>query len=61
MQIAESSRRENLVMREIAEDSRKIAEDSRLVALATAKDSETMRTISFVTMIFLPATFVAVS
>jgi len=54
MQIAESSRRENLSMREIAEDSRKIAE-------ATAKDSEAMRTISFVTMIFLPATFAAVS
>lgn len=61
MQVAECSRQENIAMRQIAEDSRRIAEDSKAVALATSRDSAAMRTISFVTMIFLPATFVAVS
>lgn len=38
-----------------------IAEDSKMVALATSEDSGAMRTIAVVTMIFLPATFTAVS
>ena len=52
--IAEASRQDNLAMREIAEDS-------KAVALATARDSAAMRVIAAVTILFLPATFTAVS
>jgi hypothetical protein len=41
-------------MRSIAEDSRKLAESSR-------RDGAEMRVIAIVTLLFLPATFVAVS
>jgi FixJ family two-component response regulator len=66
--IAEESRKDNEIMRSIAELSRRdnqimlqVAEDSKAVALATARDSATMRVIAGVTILFLPATFVAVS
>lgn len=66
--IVEESHKENEAMRLIAELSRKdnqlmlqIAEDSRAVALATARDSAAMRVIAIVTIVFLPATFTAVS
>jgi hypothetical protein len=52
--IAELSRRDNLLMIQIAKDS-------RAVALASAQDSATMRVIAGVTVLFLPATFAAVS
>jgi hypothetical protein len=55
-------------MRTLAELSRRdaeflieIARDSRSVALATARDSAAMRVIAAVTVLFLPATFTAVS
>jgi hypothetical protein len=38
-----------------------LAEDSKSVALATARDSAAMRVIAVVTILFLPATFTAVS
>jgi hypothetical protein len=66
--IAVESRKDNVSMRTIAELSRRdnqlmlqIAEDSKAVALATARDSAAMRVIAGVTILFLPATFIAVS
>ncbi len=66
--IAEESQKENEAMREMAELSRQdnklmiqLASDSRAVAVATARDSAAMRAIAAVTMLFLPATFTAVS
>lgn len=66
--IAIESRAESEAMRTIAELSRQdnrlmiqIAEDAKAVALATARDSATMRVIAGVTILFLPATFAAVS
>jgi hypothetical protein len=38
-----------------------IARDSRSVALSTARDSASMRILAMVTVLFLPATFTAVS
>lgn len=38
-----------------------IAEESKQVALATSRDSSLMRIIAILTLIFLPATFTAVS
>lgn len=52
--IAEMSRRDNQLML-------RIAEESRAVTLATARDSAAMRVIAAVTVLFLPATFTAVS
>lgn len=52
--IANNSYRDNQLMLEIARDS-------RAVAMSTAKDSATMRVIAAVTILFLPATFLAVS
>jgi hypothetical protein len=53
------SQRDNRTNIESAEASRRIADDSRKVALLTRKDSTDMRTISAVTLVFLPATFTA--
>ncbi|KAI4210199.1 MAG: hypothetical protein LQ351_006954 [Letrouitia transgressa] len=50
--IANNSYRDNQLMLEIARDS-------RAVAMSTAKDSATMRVIAAVTILFLPATFLA--
>lgn len=52
--IAEMSRRDNQLML-------RVADESRAVALATARDSAAMRVIAAVTVLFLPATFTAVS
>jgi Mg2+ and Co2+ transporter CorA len=38
-----------------------IAADSKKIAAASKKDSSAMKTIAVLTMLFLPATFVAVS
>ena len=66
--IAEESHKENEAIRAIAELGRQdnqlmlqMAEDSRAVAAATARDSAAMRVIAAVTILFLPATFTAVS
>lgn len=52
--IAENSRRDNRLMLQIAQDS-------RVVAVSTARDSAALRVIAGVTILFLPATFIAVS
>ena len=52
-QIAESQQHDNAIMRIMAEDSNEIA---RL----TRRDSSDMRTIAALTLIFLPARFIAV-
>lgn len=52
--LEESSRRDNQLMLQIAQDS-------RVVAISTARDNAAMRVIAGVTILFLPATFVAVS
>lgn len=52
--IAENSRRDNQLMLRIARDSNSVAE-------STARDSAAMRVIAAVTVLFLPATFTAVS
>jgi hypothetical protein len=54
LQLAEASKRDSAAMRAIAKDS-------KMVALATSRDSAAMRTIAAVTILFLPATFTAVS
>ena len=46
-------------MKAIAEDSRIIAEDSKIVAIESLRKNNTMHSISVVTMLFLPATFIA--
>ncbi|KAH7092066.1 hypothetical protein FB567DRAFT_516403 [Paraphoma chrysanthemicola] len=43
----------------ISQQSLDISENSWKIAQATRKDSQTMRAIAFITMIFLPATFVS--
>jgi hypothetical protein len=40
--------------------SRVIAEQSTLLAIASKRDSTAMKTLALLTMLFLPATFVAV-
>lgn len=50
--LAEASRQDNILMR-------KIAEDSKRVAVATSRDSAAMKIIAAVTILFLPGTFVA--
>lgn len=45
----------------IAEESRRIADDSKKIAELTRRDSNDMRVIAAVTLMFLPGTFVAVS
>ncbi|KGQ02679.1 hypothetical protein BBAD15_g12103 [Beauveria bassiana D1-5] len=64
--MAELSRNDNQAMLKLSELSRQdaqlmieIARDSRSVALATARDSASMRVIAIVTILFLPATFTA--
>ncbi|KAK8142844.1 hypothetical protein G3M48_008092 [Beauveria asiatica] len=64
--MAELSRSDNQAMLNLSELSRQdaqlmieIARDSRSVALATARDSASMRVIAIVTILFLPATFTA--
>lgn len=54
LRVAEASQRDSSAMKAVAEDSKQ-------VALNTSRDSAVMRTIAAVTMLFLPATFVAVS
>lgn len=39
----------------------RVAKDSRAVAIAAARDSASMQVIAAVTILFLPATFTAVS
>lgn len=65
--MAELSRSDNQAMLKLSELSRQdaqlmieIARDSRSVALATTRDSASMRIIAIVTILFLPATFTAV-
>jgi hypothetical protein len=62
-----TAQRDSAVNLEISQESKNIAELSRKdnitmqrVALATARDSAAMRIIAAVTILFLPATFVAV-
>ena len=43
-----------------AANSIKVANDSRAIAIAASRDSAVMRIITAITMVFLPATFVAV-
>ncbi|KAF2092960.1 hypothetical protein NA57DRAFT_81894 [Rhizodiscina lignyota] len=52
LKIAEVSREDNIAMQALARDSKEIA-------IATSRDSATMRIISGVTTLFLPATFTA--
>jgi hypothetical protein len=52
--IAKESRKDNQLMLQMAGDS-------KAIAIATARDSIAMRVIAGVTVLFLPATFVAVS
>ena len=52
--ITENSRRDNQLMLQIARDSKSVAE-------STARDSAAMRAIAAATVLFLPATFTAVS
>ena len=44
----------------IAAESRRIADDSKKIAILTRRDSNDMRIIAAVTLLFLPGTFVAV-
>lgn len=44
-----------------ARANREMADSSKIIAEATMKDSSAMKSISVITMIFLPATAVAVS
>jgi hypothetical protein len=41
--------------------NKRIAEQSKQIALETRRDSEAMKTIAILTMLFLPGTFVSVS
>lgn len=66
--MAQLSRSDNQAMLNLGELSRhdaklmiEIARDSRSVALSTARDSASMRILAIVTVLFLPATFTAVS
>jgi hypothetical protein len=52
--IAEASQRDN-------EDMKATAEQSKTISLATLRDSESMRTMTTVTVVTLPATACAVS
>ena len=45
----------------VSKASTNLARSNQEVAIATSRDSAVMRTIGAVTMIFLPATFTAVS
>lgn len=66
--MAQLSRSDNQAMLNLGKLSRydaklmiEIARDSRSVALSTARDSASMRILAIVTILFLPATFTAVS
>lgn len=45
----------------MAEASLRLSEDSKQIALATSQDSALMRIIAILTLVYLPATFTAVS
>src|SRR5258708_14334350 len=47
-------------MKQIAEDNAKQSESIAIVAYDTKRDSEIMKTVTVVTMVYLPATFVCV-
>lgn len=51
----------NKVGRDDALTNRKISQSSVDISEATRRDGERVRTIAILTMVFLPATFVAVS
>ena len=51
----------NLIAQDENTLNRGIAEDSRQLAEASKRDSSAMKIIAFLTALFLPATFVAVS
>jgi Mg2+ and Co2+ transporter CorA len=59
LRIAEATRSDNLAMKAIAENSRIIAEESKIVSMESLRKNDTMRSIAVVTMLFLPATFIA--
>jgi hypothetical protein len=47
-------------MKTISEESAKLSESMAIIAYDTKRDSEVMKTIAVVTMIYLPATFTCV-
>jgi hypothetical protein len=49
----------NLIAKEDSNASIELAKDSRTIVLATKHDSSSMKTVAFLTMLFLPATFFA--
>lgn len=49
----------NLIAKEDANASIELAKDSRTIALAAKHDSSSMKTVAYMTMAFLPATFFA--
>ena len=51
----------NLIAQEDNTLNRGIAEDSKQLAEASKRDSSAMKIIAFLTTVFLPGTFVAVS
>ena len=61
LRTATFSRDDNLQMKAIAELSRQDNLQMKEISLAAQRDSSDMRAIAVLTLIFLPATFVAVS
>jgi len=59
LKTAEATRSDNLAMKAIAEDSRIIANESKFMAKESLRKNDSMRSIAVVTMLFLPATFIA--
>lgn len=59
-EIAELSRNDNLQMKKIAQLSHNDNLQMKEISLAAQRDSSDMRAIAVLTLIFLPATFVAV-
>ena len=59
LQISEATRSDNLALKAIAENSRVIAEESKIVAMESLRKNDAMRSITVVTMLFLPPTFIA--
>ena len=49
----------NLINRDEIKLSHELAKDSKLIALASKRDSTSMKTLAAVTVVFLPGTFVA--
>ena len=52
---------DNLIAQNVSRTNIAIADASRRIAFETRRDSDAMKTIAALTMIFLPGTFVAVS